>query len=104
VDCRLSDAENYLSLFYGDNLSPRGPNYTHFNSEKFNEGYRNASATTNDSLRFSIYKDLDQQLMNESPVVVLYYDQVVRLYQNNVHGLGNNAMNLLSIKKVSISE
>jgi len=98
------DAENYLSLFYGDNLSPRGPNYTHFNSEKFNEGYRNASATTNDSLRFSIYKDLDQQLMNESPVVVLYYDQVVRLYQNNVHGLGNNAMNLLSIKKVSISE
>lgn len=98
------DGENYLSLFYGDNLSPRGPNYTHFNSEKFNEGYRNASATTNDSLRFSIYKDLDQQLMNESPVVVLYYDQVVRLYQNNVHGLGNNAMNLLSIKKVSISE
>lgn len=98
------DAENYLSLFYGDNLSPRGPNYTHFNSEKFNEGYRNASATTNDSLRFSIYKDLDQQLMNESPVVVLYYDQVVRLYQNNVHGLGNNAMNLLNIKKVSISE
>lgn len=98
------DAENYLSLFYGENLAPRGPNYTHFNSEKFNEGYRNASATTNDSLRFSIYKDLDQQLMNESPVVVLYYDQVVRLYQNNVHGLGNNAMNLLSIKKVSISD
>ncbi|MBK6640038.1 MAG: ABC transporter substrate-binding protein [Bacteroidetes bacterium] len=98
------DAENYLSLFYGDNLSPRGPNYTHFNSENFNAGYRKASATTVDSLRFAIYKDLDQQLMDESPVVVLYYDQVVRLYQNNVHGLGNNAMNLLSIKKVSISD
>ena len=96
------DAENYLSLFYGDNLSPRGPNYTHFNNEKFNEGYRQASATTNDSLRFAIYSNLDQQIMDESPVVVLYYDQVVRLYQNNVHGLGNNALNLLSIKKVSI--
>jgi peptide/nickel transport system substrate-binding protein len=29
LDCWLSDAENYLSLFYSKNFSD-GPNYTHF--------------------------------------------------------------------------
>jgi peptide/nickel transport system substrate-binding protein len=42
---------------------------------------------------------MDQLIMDEAPVVVLYYDQVVRLIQNDVEGLGKNAMNLLSIKK-----
>ena len=31
------DAENYLSLFYSENFSPNGPNYTHFKSAIFHE-------------------------------------------------------------------
>ena len=27
------DAENYLSLFYSENFTPRGPNYTHFKTQ-----------------------------------------------------------------------
>ena len=38
--------------------------------------------------------------MDESPVIVLYYDKVLRLTQNNVEGLGSNAMNLLMLKNV----
>jgi len=33
-------------------------------------------------------------------VVILYYDQVLRFYQNNIVGLGSNPMNLLTLKKV----
>jgi peptide/nickel transport system substrate-binding protein len=44
---------------------------------------------------------MDQLIIENAPVVVLYYDQVVRLRQNDISGLGNNAMNLLNIKGVS---
>ena len=96
------DPENYLSLFYGPNKAPNGPNYTHFQQPAFDTMYEKAASTVNDSLRYLMYSELDQMVMDQSPVVILYYDQVVRLTHRYVEGLGNNAMNLLSIKKVRI--
>ncbi len=92
------DAENYLSLFYSPNYAPAGPNYTHYNSPDFDVLYKKASTTVNDSIRYEYYRQMDQLIMKDAPVVVLYYDQVVRLIQNDVEGLGKNAMNLLTIK------
>ena len=62
--------------------------------------YREAMKETNDSLRFVIYRKMDQLAMNEAPVVVLYYDKVIRLVSNEVEGLGINAINLLDLRKV----
>ncbi|MBL0342469.1 MAG: ABC transporter substrate-binding protein [Bacteroidetes bacterium] len=94
------DAENYLSLFYSPNFAPDGPNYTHFKSKEFDKLYEESSGIINDSLRYSYYCKMDQIIMNESPVIVLYYDQVVRLYQNEISGIGKNGMNLLTLKYV----
>jgi peptide/nickel transport system substrate-binding protein len=94
------DAENYLSLFYSKNFCPNGPNYTHYSNATFDKLYEKSQGETNDSLRFKIYQQMDNLLMEEAPVVVLYYDQVLRLVQNSIDGLGNNAMNLLSLKRV----
>jgi oligopeptide transport system substrate-binding protein len=97
------EAENYLSLFYSPNFAPVGPNYTHYKSKAFDNYYRTASATVTDSLRYSLYREMDRLIIEDAPVVILYYDQVVRLIQNDVQGLGKNAMNLLSIKKAKKS-
>ena len=43
---------------------------------------------------------MDQLLMNDVPIVPLYYDQVVRLVHNNIVGLTSNSMNMLSLKRV----
>jgi len=43
---------------------------------------------------------MDQELSDEAPVIVLYYDRSIRLMQNDIAGLGNNAMNQLSLKRV----
>lgn len=94
------DAENYLSLFYSPNFTPKGPNYTHFYSTSYDELYRNAMKETNDTLRYRMYRKLNHMVMEESPVVVLYYDQVLRFSGKNISGLGNNPMNLLSLKRV----
>lgn len=94
------DAENYLSLFYSKNHSPEGPNYTHFTSSEFDKLYEKSMTETVDSLRFKMYQQLDNLIMEQAPVVVLYYDQVLRFTHKNIQGLGSNPMNLLVLKKV----
>ncbi len=94
------DAENYLSLFYTDNFCPKGPNYTHFSSKAFDALYLKAQKEVNDTLRYRHYRQMDALVMEEAPVVVLYYDQVLRFVQKNIHDLGGNPMNLLTLKRV----
>jgi peptide/nickel transport system substrate-binding protein len=94
------DAENYLALFYGKNFSPQGPNYTHFYHKDFDLLFEKAMGCTNDSTRFVYYRKLEKIIMDDAPVVVLYYDQVLRFVQNNVEGMESDPMNLLTLKKV----
>jgi peptide/nickel transport system substrate-binding protein len=96
------DAENYLSLFYKPNQAPAGPNYTHYGSQAFDSLFRYVIMNTNEAERNEKYVAMDQMAMNDAPVVVLYYDQVIRLQGNHISGLGMNAMNLLSLKRVRI--
>ena len=98
------DAENYLSLFYSPNFCPEGPNYTHFFDNRFDEMYEMSQLEVNDSLRYHIYKKMENLLMEASPVVILYYDQVLRFVQKNIYGLGSNPINLLDLRKVRKSE
>jgi peptide/nickel transport system substrate-binding protein len=94
------DAENYLSLFHSRNFSPKGPNYTHFTNRTFDELYERAMRTINDSVRFTLYKKMDSLIMEEAPVVILYYDQVLRFVHRNITGLGSDPMNMLTLKHV----
>lgn len=96
------DAENYLSLFYSPNHCPVGPNYTHFTSAKFDRLYERAKAEVDDSIRLRIYREMDSLIMDEAPVMVLYYDQVLHFTQKNVSGLRSNAMNSLDLRRVKI--
>jgi peptide/nickel transport system substrate-binding protein len=94
------DEENYLSLFTSFNFSPSGPNYTHFQNKFFDSLYYRSQQTIHDAERTELYKKMNQIMMDEAPVVILYYDQVLRFTQNNIEGLGSNPMNLLSLKRV----
>ena len=94
------DAENYLALFYSKNFAPNGPNYTHFNNSYYDYLYEQSAKVVNDSLRFNIYHQMDSIAMTEAPVIILYYDKVLRLHQKNMTGLSSNAMNLLILKGV----
>jgi len=94
------DAENYLSLFYSKNFCPEGPNYTHFSNYGFDKLYELSRLEENDSIRYDLYRYMDDMIMQEAPVVVLYYDQVLRFVQKNIDGLTGNPINLLTLKKV----
>ena len=94
------DEENYLSLFYSPNFSPGGPNYTHFKNLEYDSLYRLSQGMVDDSIRLSFYRTMNRMIMDESPVIILYYDQVVRFVQDDVSGLGINPLNQLDLKRV----
>ena len=90
------DAENYLSVFYSKNPAP--PNYTRYNSAAFDAAFEKAITEDNDSIRYKLYQQADQIMMNDAPVVPLWYDKVVRLAQTNIIGFKPNALNLLELR------
>ena len=94
------DAENYLSLYYSNNFAPNGPNYTHYKNTQFDALYEEAYMVTNSKKREQLYKKMDSLVMQKAPVVVMFYDEVVRFTRKNVSGLGINPINLLELKKV----
>ena len=98
------DAENYLSLFTTNNFTPQGPNYTHYSNEKFDALYQK-SLTCNDlQERAKIYHEMDSLMMAEAPVVILFYDEVLRFVNKNVEGLGSNPTNMLNLKRVDLRQ
>ncbi len=97
------DAENYLSLFYSPNFCPSGPNYTHFSNKKFDRLYEQAKRETDPDRRTALYREMDALVMDEAPVVVLYYDQILHFTHKNVTGLRSNAMNTLDLRRVKIN-
>jgi oligopeptide transport system substrate-binding protein len=94
------DAENYLSVFYSKNKIPWGPNYTGFNNKQFDYMFEEAYHIADDQKRYALYQKMDNLVMAQAPVVILYYDKRVNLYQNNVTGYSVNAQNLLTLKRM----
>ena len=97
------DAENYLSLFYSPNRAPAGPNYTRFKNSAVDRLYSEARCCTDPAERIALYRRLDRAVMDEAPVMVLYYDQILHFTHKNVSGLRSNAMNNLDLRTVRIS-
>lgn len=93
------DAENYLSVFYSKNPAP--PNYTRFKNAAYDALYESAFAETNDSLRYLLYHEMDKIIIEEAPVVPLWYDMVLRLVQKNVSGFDPNSQNILELTRVN---
>ena len=94
------DAENYLSLFYSKNKAPNGPNYTHFDNPKYDQKYIKTYIEQSEIKRNKVYSELDSLIMDEAPIVPLYYDKIMRFSKKNVYGLETNAINQLNLKRV----
>ena len=95
-----ADAENYLSLFYGENGAP--PNYTRFKNAVYDSLYVTALTKTDIEEQHRLYRAMDQLVLNEAVVIPLFYDEVLRFVQPNVKGLEPNAMNMLDLRQVKI--
>lgn len=92
------DGENYLTLFYSKNGAP--PNYTFYKNEQYDLLYEKALMETDQNIICKLYQEMEQIIIEDAPVVPLFYDEVTRFTHKNVTGLQPNAMNLLILKEV----
>lgn len=98
--CWIADypeAENYLSVFYSKNPAP--PNYTRFKNPAFDRVFEQAIQEVNDSVRYRLYQEADRIIVEESPVIPLWYDRVIRLVQPGVKGFHPTAQNQLELRR-----
>ncbi len=96
------DAENYLSVFYGKNPAP--PNYTRFQNKVYDGLYERAVAEKNDSMRYNLYQQMDQIIVNEAPIVPLWYDMAIHLVHTNIQNFYPTSLNLLELRRIDIEK
>ena len=91
--------ENYFGLFYSKNKTPNGPNYTYFMNERYDSIYNILKdEESHIEKNFEILEDI---IYNFSPIIPLYYDMSIRLLNNNIVGMSNNAINMLDLEKIN---
>jgi peptide/nickel transport system substrate-binding protein len=94
------DAENYMAMFYSKNPAP--PNYTRFKNAEFDVLYEKALLETRDSVRYELYRAMDQLVINEAPIIPMWYDMAIHLVQPNITGFKPNALNLLELRHAKL--
>lgn len=95
-----ADEENFMSLFYSKNFSPQGVNFFHFKNSTFDSLYDRVQLNLNSEEKIKLYQKMEKILIEESPVISLYYDQIIRLVSHRIEGLTTNPMNLLNLSSV----
>ena len=98
------DGENYLTLFYGPNFSPGGPNRTHYKSPEFDSLFDHALTVNDPYERGEIYEKMDSLMMTESPIISIYYGQILALTAKNVKNFHLNPMNSLVLEEVDLED
>lgn len=96
------DAENYMAMFYSKNPAP--PNYTRYKNPAFDVLYEKALLENNDSLRYQLYREMDQLVIDDAPVIPIWYDMAFHLVQPGIEGFYPNALNLLELRRTRISK
>lgn len=94
------DAENYMAMFYSKNPAP--PNYTRYKNPAFDQLYEKALLENNDSVRYQLYREMDQLVINDAPVIPIWYDMAFHLVQPNITGFYPNALNLLELRRARL--
>jgi oligopeptide transport system substrate-binding protein len=92
------DAENYLSVFYSKNPAP--PNYTRYKNLNFDMLYKKSLQEKNDTIRYNLYQQMDKLIIEDAPVVPLWYDVAIHLVHTNIYNFYPNSLNLLELRKV----
>ena len=82
---------------------PSPPNYTRYNNPVFDKLYEQALMENNDFLRYKLYRKMDQLVINDVPVIPIWYDMAIHLIQPNVKGFYPNSLNLLESRRTKIN-
>lgn len=96
------DGESFLCLFYSKYPAP--PNYTRYKNDRYDQLYEKAIKTSDKNERLELYHQMEDIIIDDAPVVFLFYDEVAQFSALRVDGISSNAINLLEVDNLRITE
>ncbi len=99
------DPNNFFNLFYGKNVpatmeEASYANPTRYKNTTYDALYEKSLVTTNTAERNKIYAQLDQTIVDDAPVLLIYYSMNRRLLQPYVKNYPNNGMEYRNFREV----
>ena len=96
------DPENYYALFYSKNETPTGPNTTCYKNSKVDSLYELGLRLTDFNERMKVYHEIDKILFEDSPWMIVYYNQYIYLKQRNIKGMYVDGLGIINLKYCNI--
>lgn len=92
------DAENFMTVFYGKNEAP--PNYTRFSNPLFDQLYQASLMENDGDKRAELIHKMEQIIIDEAPVIMLFYDEVAIFTSKKIEHFRTNPLNILKVKLI----
>ena len=92
--------ENFYSVFTTQRFAPNGPNYTHFSNAAYDNIYSKMGKTNSTDSTLIYSKQLEEIIHSETPIIPLYYDQVMHFIRSNIKNFPTNSVNMLDLRRV----
>ncbi len=92
------DSENFLCLFYGKNPAP--PNYTRYSNQEFDNLYESAISDVDEENRLATYTAMDSLIINDAPIIFLFYDETAIFSSKNFRNIEVNSLNMLEVEQL----
>jgi len=92
--------ENFYALFSSNYFTPNGPNYTHFSNAMYDSLYVKIAQTNGQNELANLSNELEEIILRETPVIPLYYDQVMHFVSNRIQAFPTNSVNMLDLRRV----
>ncbi len=99
--------DNFLNIGYGGYVpelltEPSFPNSARFSNKEFDAYFEQATTSTDEVKRNELCLKAEQILVNEAPIIPLWYNENYRLFQSYVVDYQPNVMHIHNLAKVRI--
>lgn len=99
------DPETFLTVFYGKHVPKDATdksyvNYTRFRNARFDSLFAASFLEADKTKRYALLSQAEQVMLDEAPIMPIFYDENYRLEQLNVRNFPENAMNYMDLSVV----
>lgn len=101
--------ETFLGNFYGKSVpksknDPSTVNQSRYSNPTFDELFEKARQADNQKERYRLFNEAEKVLLQDPPVIVLWYAGDIQIIYSKVRNLKNNPMGLLDLKEVYLHD
>ncbi len=99
--------ESFLSLFYGENVpssldEPSYPNTTRYKNSTFDSLFVAGTKMKSEADRFEYFAEAERIMMEDAPVIILWYQENYTLYHSEIRNFHYNAIEYFDFSNVFI--